>query len=182
MERFLWCIFSMLKILIGLQILLNICWVWQIFQTDCFCRHNRGNNIWTAMTGLYEEGHNTQPWSDRPNTINCAVSYIILHLYDLHQSNLGRGTHMFCGGLQMPPGPSSQGPTLGSHGPPGGPSWLLKPICAWKQENKINDQNRRLFPWAATCCKCGSMGCWFISMLGSSMFPSPANEWIIYNQ
>ena len=42
------------------------------------------------MTGLYEEGHNTQPSSDRPDTINCAVlSYIILHLYDLHQSNLG---------------------------------------------------------------------------------------------
>ena len=47
----------------------------------------------------------------------------------------------------MPPGPSSQGPTLGSQGPPGGPSWLLKPICplsicAWKQEKKINDQNK----------------------------------------
>ena len=30
------------------------------------------------MTGLYEEGHNTQPSSDRPNTINCSVSYIFM--------------------------------------------------------------------------------------------------------
>ena len=51
------------------------------------------------MTGLYEEGHNTQPSSDRPNTINCAVSYSILHLYNLHQSNLGgkgRGGELTC--------------------------------------------------------------------------------------
>ena len=70
---------------------------------------------------------------------------------------------MFCGGLQVPPGPSSQGPTLGSQGPPGGPSWLLKPICplsicAWKQENKINDQNKRLFPWASV--PAASVGPW----------------------
>ena len=127
-------------------------------------------------------------WQTRANTINCPGSSIILHLYDFHQSNLvGVGNSHVLRRSAGASRPLVTRSNIGITGTSWGAQLVIKAhmssvhLCLEaRKENKWSKQ--RLFPWAPTCCKWGSMGCWFISMLGSSMLPSPANKWIIQYQ